>query len=76
MEKNRTMKKAKRFKTLKGCTLTFGKHRGHRLAAIPESYLRWVIDGDKAPMVDRWVITEYLKAKDRTGTAHRKRGHK
>ncbi len=71
------MKPAKRHRTLKSFTLSFGRHRGRRLAAIPRSYLQWAIDGDKAPMVDRWAITEFLKAKEgRKGAARRKHGDK
>lgn len=58
-----TVKKEWTYDEAQNYEITFGKHKGKKIKDIPQSYLDWLLESDKADITIKTVIETFYKGK-------------
>lgn len=58
-----TVKKEWTYEEAQNYEITFGKHKGKKIKDIPQSYLDWLLESDKADLAIKTVIETFYKGK-------------
>ena len=58
-----TVKKEWTYEEAQNYEITFGKHKGKKIKDIPQSYLDWLLESDKADIAIKTVIETFYKGK-------------
>lgn len=58
-----TVKKEWTYDEAQNYEITFGKHKGKKIKDIPQSYLDWLLESDKADITIKTVIEAFYKGK-------------
>ena len=58
-----TVKKEWTYDDAQNYEITFGKHKGKKIKDIPQSYLDWLLESDKADITIKTVIETFYKGK-------------
>lgn len=58
-----TIKKEWTYEEAQNYEITFGKHKGKKIKDVPQSYLDWLLESDKADLGIKTVIETFYKGK-------------
>lgn len=58
-----TVKKEWTYEEAQNYEITFGKHKGKKIKDIPQSYLDWLLESDKADITIKTVVEAFYKGK-------------